>query len=285
MVNILSIAKTAKIFVYLIVFSTLAFAVDRDIESVLKRLLEPRVFEKNKTFIMNGIFKRSQLYFNEYGPDYPKILSRLKDNGLLKLSVPSVRAFKIQIEVSDSPIFVTRSVQSALKSLGYYYATPIQAEFVDGRFFLVLLMNAENALDPVSFMQEMQEYGYRLTSLTRENEVLWQYGFKLTSPKIPEALNLEYGVEMSHGNLKGEYWIFLNRRGGILQFSPLHGGKIYPDLAFYDSSLRLISLEKASFKNGVYQQKIPQEVSFVRLSDSHTPSNVKTGLRFVLERL
>ncbi len=62
-----------------------------------------------------------------------------------------------------------------LKALGYYYATPVQAEFVDGNYRLVMLMNAESALDPVSFINEIRKYGYRVSEIVRENDTSWRY--------------------------------------------------------------------------------------------------------------
>ncbi len=257
----------------------------QDMESVLRGLLDNKTFEKNRSFIIGGLFRNPQLYRNEYGIDYPKILIRLKENGLLKLSTSSPRAFRIHIEAHDTPIFVTRSVQNALKSLGYYYATPIQAEFIDGYFHLVMLMNAESALDPVSFILELEKYGYRISSIKRTNDITWRYVLVLKYPKIPEAIPLEYDIEVAQGSLKGEYWYATSRQKGVFAFSSLDSRIIYPEVAMYDAALQLISIEKPKQNSdGEYRVTIPSKVVFLRLSDQYTPSNIKTGIRAVLRQ-
>ncbi|MDE7217001.1 MAG: hypothetical protein K2N20_02775 [Helicobacter sp.] len=255
-----------------------------DIEWTLRALLDRETFDKNRSFIVGGLFRNPQLYYDEYGVDYPKILTKLKENGLLKLTTQSPRAFRIHIHANDAPIFVTRSVQNALKALGYYYATPVQAEFVDGGYRLVMLMNAESALDPVSFISEIQKYGYRVNEIVRENDTSWRYVIALQYPKLPEAIPLEYDIEVSKGNLQGEYWYAVNRQGGILQFAPIDGGAISPKVALYDASLRLIGLQSLQKSGGVYQLKLDTDVVFVRLSDEHSPAAIKTGIRTVLQQ-
>ncbi len=106
----------------------------------------------------------------------------------------------------------------------------------------------------------------------------------LQYPKLPEAIVLEYDVEVSNGNLQGEYWYAVNRQGGILQFAPLDGGTISPKVALYDASLRLVSIQNPQKSGGVYRLKLNTDVVFVRLSDEHSPTAIKTGIRTVLQQ-
>lgn len=270
-----------RIIIFLIVMLPLSA---RDIEWTLRALLDSQTFDKNRSFIIGGLFRNPQLYYDEYGVDYTKVLTKLKDNGLLKLSASRPRAFRVHIQANDAPIFVTRSIQNALKSLGYYYATPIQAEFVNNIYRLVILMNAENALDPVSFIAEIKKYGYRVNEIVRENDTSWRYVISLQYPMIPEAIPLEYDIEVSNGNLQGEYWYAVNRQGGVLQFMSLGGNAINPKVALYDASLHLIGLKTLVSSDGAYQIKLNTDVVFVRLSDEHSPTAIKTGIRTVLRQ-
>lgn len=245
-------------------------------------LMDARTYQVNKRFI-ELLFRDQESFYQEGRIDFAKVALKLKENGLLKLAFGAPQDLRLSLVTSSSPLLFTKAITSSLHSLGYYYFAPKEAEYSEGIYRLGIEMNTEHAIDPVLFIAELRKHGYRVADVVRHEATRWEYWLELERATILEAERLELDRALEVSRPSGEYWLEVENLAGTLHFSALSwGAKIYPQVALFDASLRLISMHSLERGSTGFSVNIPHGVHFVRLSDSHSPANIKGGIRFQL---
>jgi len=245
-------------------------------------LMDSRAYNVNQKFVQL-LFKNREEFYDQGRIDFAKVALKLKENGLLKLSFGGPKDLHISFLTPSSPLLFTKAVSSSLQSLGYYYFAPKEAEYQDGLYRLGIEMSTEYAIDPTLLIEEFKKRGYQVADVAREGETKWRYTLELVSPLIPEAESLELNQESEIARLSGEYWLDVKNLAGTLSFaSSTYGTNLYPQVTLFDASLRIISSYRFEEEERRFSVTIPSGVRFVRITDSYSPSNIKTGIRVKL---
>lgn len=94
--------------------------------SKIKSFVDVEVYDKNSEFIQIIFSPESDFYENER-VNAVKVVSTLKDNGLLKLFFDKPQELNLHFKTSGSSVFFVKLMSDTLRNIGYYrYVTTVQ---------------------------------------------------------------------------------------------------------------------------------------------------------------
>jgi len=203
-----------------------------------------------------------------------EVVTILKENGLIELFFKKPKIIHPRfIFKNNNPIFNTLTLYKSLKNLGYYYFFPINIE-KNGVYKITIEMQSTHHIDPVNFINEIQNYGCIVTEIKKINNN-FEYFIDcqneiINAPKISDKTK-------AYLNVQGEYWFNTNGFREALISSSKYD-LWHPYIVFYDKNLNIINIIK---KNNI-QKKIkiiiPSICKYIKIRDNYAKENIKRGI-------
>ncbi|CBG39955.1 putative hypothetical periplasmic protein [Helicobacter mustelae 12198] len=235
------------------------------------------VFQVNRNFI-DRLFENREAFFRDGVLDNKKILETLKNNGLLNLKFDAPKEVSIMFSSHTSPIFLLRSVNSTLASMGYSYFEVKKAEYNEGVARIVFSFMSEYMIDPLIVIDEMNKRGYIFNNISRINMQAWEYDVNLLDSKLPNAHNVEIGDNFEIKEVSGEYWLQTPDVSGNMNIIA-NTTEWHPKIIFFDKNLHIIDILKKEESLNNLTFNILKEVRFILVSDNQNPIVLKNGIK------
>lgn len=234
-------------------------------------------YRVNKNFI-DKIFLNRQAFFQDGVIDNKKILETLKSNGLLNLKFNSPKEVNIIFSSQTSPIFLLRTVNSVLSSMGYSYFEVKKAEY-DGKIASIIFgFTGEYMIDPLIILEEMNKRGYIFNDIQKINEQAWEYDVTLLDSRLANAKNIELGDNIDLKEVSGEYWLQVSDIGGNMSITS-NSAEWKPKIVFFDKNLHIIDILNKQTNINNIAFNILKDVRFILVSDMRSSTILKSGIR------
>ncbi|PAF45043.1 hypothetical protein [Helicobacter sp. 11S02596-1] len=268
-----------KIAISIALFLSLAFA--DALDDKIENLIGTQAYNVNKNFI-NRIFNNKQAFYVDGRIDIKKLVATLKDNGLLILKFSQPSELNITFVSQTTPIFLTRSINSALSSMGYSYFAVSKAEYTAGIAKITFSFATEHALEPSIMIDELNKRGYIFTDIKRNSIFDWEYDIELVDPKLANAREISPSNEVLEvREVSGEYWFSTKDSGNITITAKTPYWR--PRIVLYDKDLQIINLISQTSTTKKITFSLLEGIRFIMVSDIQNPAIIKNGLEIKFE--
>ncbi|WP_143428897.1 hypothetical protein [Helicobacter sp. 12S02634-8] len=247
------------------------------LDEKIQNLIGINAYQLNKNFI-ERIFKDKESFYTDGRIDIQKLVTTLKDNGLLTLKFDEPSELAITFVSQTTPIFLTRSINSALSSMGYSYFVVSRAQYADNIAKITFSFATEHALDPGIIISELAKRGYLFTDIKRNSLFDWEYDIELTEPKLANAREIAPSTEpIEVTEVSGEYWFGITGSGNITITAKTPYWR--PRIVLYDKNLQIINLISQNTPSSKITFSILNGIRFIMVSDIRNPAIIKNGIQ------
>ncbi|MFA5460668.1 MAG: hypothetical protein WC274_01160 [Sulfurimonas sp.] len=242
----------------------------------IQNLVHPKTFAKDRAFIETIFSPKSEFYKYNGEVDSIKVIKTLKDNGILNLFFKKPRDINISFKTTGDDLFFIKIMSDALQNIGYYKYMTKESSFDGVEFMWKINLTSEYAADPIILSQELKKNGCQIIDVVRDNESDWSYVIDMKDARLNVSV-LEGGVEFSLKRSLYAYWLDVSKIQTLDITSSLRNDW-YPYIAFYDKSLKLLSVIKLDTKKTNITLDINSDVYYIKISDIYTLKNIKDDL-------
>ncbi len=245
------------------------------LEFKIKSFIDLEAYEENVEFI-KIIFSPKSEFFVNGRVDAVKVLSTLKDNGLLKLFFKKPQELNLRFKTSGSPLFFVKLMSDSLRNIGYYRYVTTASELNNAEFIWSVSLSAEYATDPQILQKELKKIGCKIIDVQRNSATRWTYNVDIAGG----FLNVDTLQDKEEHRLKRSlyaYWLDVSKIEE-LRITSTRRNNWYPYIAYYDSSLHLLKVIKQDEKQRNVSLVIPKRAKYIKVSDIYTLKNVKDEL-------
>ncbi|MDO7252943.1 hypothetical protein [Helicobacter cappadocius] len=246
------------------------------LDDKVQNLIGMQSYNVNKNFI-DRIFKDREKFYSDGRLDIKKVVTTLKDNGLLILKFSEPGDLDITFASQTTPIFLARSINSALSSMGYSYFAVSQAQYEKGMSKITFSFSTEHALDPSIIINELAKRGYIFLDIKRNSITSWEYDIELVDPKLANTKQIEAPQTLQVTEVSGEYWFSVKGQGNMTITANTTSWR--PRIVLYDKNLQIINLITQSATAKEITLTILEGVSFIMVTDAQNPAIIKNGIK------
>ncbi|PAF42726.1 hypothetical protein BKH45_03560 [Helicobacter sp. 11S03491-1] len=250
------------------------------LDDKVRNLIGTQAYSINENFIKR-IFKDKDSFYSDGRININKLVSTLKDNGLLILKFDKPSDLNITFVSQTTPIFLARSINSALSSMGYSYFAVSQAEYLDGIAKITFSFSTEHALDPSIIIAELSKRGYLFMDIKRNSITNWEYDVELNEPKLANARDIAPSDILDITEVSGEYWFSTQGQGNITITSKTPYWR--PRIVLYDKNLQIINLISQATTTNKITFSLLNGISFMMVTDLQNPAIIKSGIQIKFE--
>jgi hypothetical protein len=252
-------------------------ALDNKIES----FMSPSEYHKHSRLL--GIVFKNRSSFYSYGSvDSIKVLSALRQNGLLKLALSEPQELTIGFKLDFASFMGIKAISDSLASLGYNYFVIDEAVNNEEGFVLKIEMDTEYAPDPILLNEELRKRGVSVVDISKES-LMWSYALSVDSATLPDALRLSRGDSEVVSRMLKSYWVEIEDDSQMLLLKSLPGNSWYPKVVFYDSNLNILEVQQKDKESRYEEFSIPEGSKFIKVSDFFGSYNIKNGFDIALK--
>ncbi|PAF52782.1 hypothetical protein [Helicobacter sp. 13S00477-4] len=251
------------------------------LDDKIQNLIGMQSYNVNRNFI-DRIFQNKNDFYTDGRIDIQKLMATLKDNGLLVLKFKEPAELNVAFVSQTTPIFLTRSINSTLSSMGYSYFAVSKAEYIDGIAKITFSFSTEHALDPSIVINELLKRGYFFTDIKRNSIYDWEYDIELIDPKLANAREISSadGI-IDVRDVSGEYWFSTQDSGNIAIKAKTSSW--HPRIILYDKNLQIINLINQTTPTNKITFSLLDGVRFIMISDTQNPAIIKNGIQIQFE--
>lgn len=233
-------------------------------------------FAKNRSFI-KIIFSPEEAYFVNDHLDVVKVAQTLKENGLLDLRYKHPQRLQLTFTTNGSPMYFVKLMGDTMRSMGHYRYATSESKLDNSNFYWKMTLETKEATDPVALRDALNKRGCDITDIVRHNAQEWSYTIDMSKAHL-RLTPLEDGDEVVFKRSLDAHWLDISKVNTMTIWST-RGNNWYPYLAFYDSSLRLLKVDKRDKKSWQVTVSPPPDTTYVRIADLYSLKNIKDGLR------
>lgn len=242
----------------------------------IQNLVNPKTFAKDRAYIETIFSPKSEYYKYDGTVDSVKVIKTLKENGILNLFFKTPRDINISFKTKGESLFFIKIMSDALQNIGYYKYMTKESSFDNLEFLWKINLISEYAADPIILSQELKKNGCEISDVVRESESDWSYVIDMRNARL-NVPALEGGVELSLKRSLYAYWLDVSKIETLDIRSSLRNDW-YPNIAFYDRTLKLLSVIKLDTKKTNITLDINSDAHYMKITDIYTLKNIKDDL-------
>lgn len=239
-------------------------------------------FNENRGLI-NHIFSNKSAYY-QYGKlNYVSVMEKLKDNGLLKVSLSSPEDVLITFEISNAPIKSMKIIADSLKKLGYYhYFTKNLVYNHDKSIIWVISLKTEAAIDPLMLSKELAQNNCQFIDIVNEGYTTWKYVINTSNAILSKADKMIAGEKIDFRKPLSPYLVSIEKASNLTVVSK-PGNQWFPNIVFYDKDLNILDIVKEDKKSASLRLTIPENTTYVKIDDLYMLENIRRGLSVIIK--
>lgn len=242
----------------------------------IQNLVGERTFTKDRAFIETIFTPKSDYYRRDGSVDAIRVVKTLKENGIIKLFFKTPREIDVSFKTEGSPLLFAKIMSDTLQNVGYYKYITKESNFEEESLLWKINLTSEYAPDPIILAQELQKNSCQITDVVRKNDNEWEYRIDTSKAKL-NVSTLEGGVPFNLKRSLYAYWLDASQIGTLDIVSSLRN-EWYPYIAFYDKSLKLLSVIRMDTKKTNITLEITPQTHYIKISDIYTLKNIKDDL-------
>lgn len=275
-----------KIFISLLVLFSIGFSdeiardeviIEQDdlLGQKIESFVSSAVYQKELKFI-NIIFEPKSSFYQNDRVNVIKVVKTLEDNGLLKLFFDKPKEIHLSFKTNGAPLFFVKLMGDSLRNIGYYrYVTTASALKVS-EFTWNIALKSEYATNPIILENELNKSGCYITDIERISPTDWLYTINTSNAflNLP-VLRASTDIKLKHSLFA--HWLNCANID-YLRIRSSRRNNWYPAISYYDTSLHLIKVLKRDTKSTNIKLEIPEQATYIKISDLYTLKNVKDEL-------
>jgi len=241
----------------------------------IRSFIDADVYEKNSEFIKIIFSPESDYYLNER-VNAVKVVSTLKENGLLNLFFKKPQELNLHFKTSGSSLFFVKLMSDSLRNIGYYRYVTTASNLNSSEFTWSISLTSEYATDPLILEKELNKRGCKIIDIKRNKSTEWTYVIDMQGG----FLNVKMLQSTQTLKLKRSLYAHWLNSSKIknLRITSSARNNWYPYIAYYDKSLHLLQVIKRDEKHKTINLKIPKCAKYIKISDMYTLKNIKDNL-------
>ena len=267
-----------KKFIIFLCISTFAFATL--VEDKVESFIGEKAYKTQKNLI-RVLFQNDSKYFRNDGTiDDVKVLTKLKESGLLKLFYSKPIQLNLTFSTKRNGLIFMRVINESLESMGYNYFLTKRAVKKEDSFIWSIVVSTEHMVDPLILSKRLNARGCFLESVERKTENEWVYEINSENIKI-DSLKIEPNDKVRLKKPIKPYWIDMENIKSI-SFGSAIADRWHPKIVFYDDKLYIIKDYNSDRATNRLKLKVPQDAKYVKVTDIYSLNNIKRGLSIYL---
>lgn len=249
---------------------------DNVLQEKIQNILGENSYNRNIKFI-NKLFSNQTNFYKNGALDIYQVILTLQNNGLLQLKFKNPQEFSMVFIAETSPIFLLRTINRSLASMGYSYWTTNEASYKENIAKITISLTTEHIVDPIALLNELQKNGFVSVGILRETDNKWEYKLLVMDSKLPDSRFISKGNSISITEVVGEYWLELGSSDGRLQISTRNGKSFNPVIVFFDKDLNILEVKNLSKRSNV-NINVVNNTKFIKIKDSVSSFNINSGI-------
>ena len=230
--------------------------------------------------LISIIFKNQNGYYKNGKPDFVKITSKLKQNGLLNFYFKKPMEMEITFKTKGEPLLFLKVINESLHDIGYGFFITKRAKRSNEDFEWVISLKSESAIDPEIFAKELQKRDVYIDNIYKKDLTHWEYDIDIYNAHVA-SIKVKTGEKISLTKPMDDYWLDISNSSSIDIRSNIHD-IWHPYVVFYDSYLHMIGHIVKKSKSKEERLQIPPNTKYIKISDYYSLSNIKRGLTIQL---
>jgi hypothetical protein len=261
-----------KLIIPLLLFFSLVSA--DALDTKLAQMLGKSEYFKNKK-LLTYLFKDRYTFIQHGQVNFPKVVSVLRQNGMMKSRYSYVKELQLSFSTQGHPQKLTKAVLDSLHEMGYNAIFTKGAKKVNGNFKLLLALKVKRVINFATLAKELQRKGVKVLNIIHQGKSAWRVGVDVNDAQLAERL--ESGTKKSLKKSASAYWLDVTLLSRVAIRS-MRGDRWHPYVSFLDSSLNVIKSVKDGKVRRDLTVDIPAGAKYIKLSDIFTHNNIKRGL-------
>lgn len=264
-----------KLLVIFLLSNTLLSANTALIEKV-HSFLDSDTYKINRSFI-NIIFANESDFIHDDKIDSVKVITTLKENGLLQLFFKKPKKLTITFSANGNALFFTKIMNDSLRSMGYYRFITNHSQIDSTQFIWSISMESEYVTDPILLRDALKKHGCEIVDIKRESKVNWFYSIDMSGAHLKsQEIQAQELLKLHRGQNK-EWWLKVDKVKK-LKITSHTGNSWYPKLSFFSEKMRLLKVYRRDKKTWQISVRLPIESTYVKIGDIYTLKNLKNGI-------
>ena len=252
-----------------------------NLEMKVKSLLSDSEYAVHKNLITH-LFSNQNNFYTNNKIDYTLITQALINNGVLKINPSSTLNQSITFYVNKDPKKALRNLNDILKGLGQQNFTTTEEVVVNDSLKWTIQIKNAAAISPLRLSQELQLINCSITDIKREGDSNWTYSIDTNGATVYRAEDLVNNKQLALKKPNKPYMIEVSRTKVITMKS--HAGNIwYPNVVFYDNSLKIIGTYQENSLHKSLKLEVPNETKYIKIDDIYNLANIKQGINITKE--
>ncbi len=260
---------------FLILIASLSLFGAQSVQEKVKSFVGATQYDKQINLIQVLFAQPAAFTLPNGEVDSVKVISVLKKNGLVQLLYDRPIQLRLAFRTQSDPLIFLKIINESLETMGYNYFLTNNALRDSAGFVWEIYLQTEHVVDPEAFARALGARGCTITNIVKNDEHYWFYDIDSSNAYL-SARKVEVGTTSLGKPLK-PYWIDVHNLKEI-SLTVQSGDKWFPDVAFFDEHLHLLSDIKSEESTRVLKLKVPSGAAYLKISDAFLLENIKHGL-------
>ena len=239
---------------------------------------EEKYLKHNK--LINIIFKDSDEYYDQNNKiNLIKVLTKLKDNGLIEQNFYKPVEFILKLETKSNCKIFVRTIFDALANMGFNYIAVKNASKSNDSFKLIISIQTQYIVDPIYFYNQIIAKGGKIINISKKSSYGWSYTIDSLDLFLNEAIPIEGDALTLKRPIKDYYISLKPDEIEEITIKSYLSNRWYPFISYYDDKLNLLKIVKIDKVTKEYKIELSQNYKYIRIGDIYTLNNIKQGLK------
>jgi hypothetical protein len=241
----------------------------------IQTFISAKSYKQNSAYI-DILFSPKSDYYVGSRVDAVRVIQTLKENGLLNLFFKKPKELRLHFKTSGSPLFFVKIMGDTLRNIGYYRYVTEESNLNNSEFTWSITLTSEYATDPLILQQELAKSGCKIIDVHRNLPTDWTYVVDMRAGEL-NVEELEAGLEVKLKRSLYAKWINVSEIKK-LRITSSRRNSWYPYIAYYDSSLHLLKVEKKDSRRSNLVLRFDDDTHYIKISDIYTLKNIRDDL-------
>lgn len=250
------------------------------IDDKVRSLVDPQSYVQHQRLIEVIFRNRGEFYIDENRLDVVKIVTALKENGLLDIFYRGEpKELKASFRTVTSPNFFIKAIKDSLNDLGYNFTIISSVKKEELFFEWSISYTSDHAIDPALLHRRVSNYGISIDDISKKGDD-WFYNLSTVELTLPEASLLDTNSTEPLMLLvpSGEYWAEIPENANRVSARRRTGAIWFPYVAFYDQDFKIITVVAYKDAKRTVAFKKPDNAKYIKITDNYTTENLKHGI-------
>lgn len=252
------------------------------LDDKIQNILGHNSYTVNKNMINVLFKKRNHYYKNPNELNVVKIVTRLKHNGLLHLSLEEPTLIDVEFTTNSNPIKSMKLINDVFKDLGYYhfYTSKIVYDEQTPMQWSVRL-KTQSYVDPTMLIKFLKQINCTVDDISVNEHNDWQYHINMNNANIKGAIEVLNTEELSLSKPMKPYYLSVQDAKNIIVHAK-PGDHWHASIVFYNRQLEILEILANDKVTKDIKVEIPPKTKYIKITDLYHLNNIKRGLNVLV---